>query len=148
MASQITSLTIVYSTAYSDADERKHQSPVSLAFVLVTRRANNAKNISVWWRHHDYISSVLITPTPGPHLYHWRTRIIDQHRTITKHSKVRTMYLLLNTYYMYITWCRHQMGTFLTLLAICAGNSPITAKFPSQMPVTLGFDFFFWSAPE
>ena len=33
MASQITSLTIVYSTIYSDADQRKHQSSVSLAFV-------------------------------------------------------------------------------------------------------------------
>ena len=29
----ITSLTIVYSTAYSDADQRKHQSSASLAFV-------------------------------------------------------------------------------------------------------------------
>ena len=33
MASQITSLTIVYSTFYSGADQRKHQSSASLAFV-------------------------------------------------------------------------------------------------------------------
>ena len=33
MASQITSLTIVYSIVYSSADERKHQRSVSLAFV-------------------------------------------------------------------------------------------------------------------
>ena len=33
MASQITSLTIVYSTIYSGADQRKHQSSPSLAFV-------------------------------------------------------------------------------------------------------------------
>ena len=33
MASQITSLTIVYSTVYSDTDQRKHQSSASLAFV-------------------------------------------------------------------------------------------------------------------
>ena len=32
-ASQITSLTIVYSTVYSDADLREHQSSASLAFV-------------------------------------------------------------------------------------------------------------------
>ena len=32
-ASQITSPTIVFSTAYSDADQRKHQSPASLVFV-------------------------------------------------------------------------------------------------------------------
>ena len=33
IASQITSLTIIYSTVYSDADQRKHQSSASLAFV-------------------------------------------------------------------------------------------------------------------
>ena len=33
IASQITSLTIVYSTVYSDAYQRKHQSSASLAFV-------------------------------------------------------------------------------------------------------------------
>ena len=33
MASQITSLTIVYSAVYSDSDQRKHQSSASLAFV-------------------------------------------------------------------------------------------------------------------
>ena len=33
MASQITSLTIVYSTVYSGADQIRHQSSVSLAFV-------------------------------------------------------------------------------------------------------------------
>ena len=33
MASQIPSLTIVYSTVYSNADQRKHKSSASLAFV-------------------------------------------------------------------------------------------------------------------
>ena len=33
IASQITSLTIIYSTVYSDADQRKHESSASLAFV-------------------------------------------------------------------------------------------------------------------
>ena len=33
VAAQITSLTIVYSTVYSDADQRKHQSSASLPFV-------------------------------------------------------------------------------------------------------------------
>ena len=33
MASQITSLTVVYSNVYSDTDQRKHQSSASLAFV-------------------------------------------------------------------------------------------------------------------
>ena len=55
IASQITSLTIVYSTVYSGADQRKHQSSPSLAFVTGDRwiqMASNAENISIWWRHH------------------------------------------------------------------------------------------------
>ena len=38
VASQITSLSIVYSTVYSGADQRKHQSSASLAFVRGTHR--------------------------------------------------------------------------------------------------------------
>ena len=38
MASQVTSLTVVYSTVYSDADQRKHQSSASLAFVWGNHR--------------------------------------------------------------------------------------------------------------
>ena len=38
IASQITSLTIIYSTVYSDADQSKHQSSASLAFVREIHR--------------------------------------------------------------------------------------------------------------
>ena len=34
-------------------------------------------------------------------------------------------------------------GTFSTLLAICAGNSPVIGEFPTQRPVTRSFDVFF-----
>ena len=40
MASQITSLTFVYSTVYSGADQRKHQSSASLAFVRGIHRGS------------------------------------------------------------------------------------------------------------
>ena len=40
MASQITSLTIVFSTVYSGADQRKHQSSTSLAFVRGFHRSS------------------------------------------------------------------------------------------------------------
>ena len=42
-----------------------------------------------------------------------------------------------------VPWWRHQMETFSALLALCAGNSPVTGKFPSQRPVTWSFDVFF-----
>ena len=45
--------------------------------------------------------------------------------------------------YVPVAWCRHQMKTFFALLALCAGNSPVTGEFPSQRPVTRCFDVFF-----
>ena len=35
------------------------------------------------------------------------------------------------------------METFSALLAICAGNSPVTREFPTQRPVMRSFDAFF-----
>ena len=43
---------------------------------------------------------------------------------------------------------RHQMETFSVLLAICAGNSPVTAEFPAQRPVTRIFDVSFDLCPN
>ena len=37
---------------------------------------------------------------------------------------------------------RHQMETFSALLALRAGNSPVTGEFPSQRQVTRSFDVF------
>ena len=51
IASQIPSITIVYSTVYSDADQRKHQNSASLAFVRTgefpVQMASNAENVSI-----------------------------------------------------------------------------------------------------
>ena len=46
------------------------------------------------------------------------------------------------------TWWRHQMETFSALLAICAGNSPVTGEFPAQRQVTRSFDVFFDLRPN
>ena len=51
----------------------------------------------------------------------------------------RQIALWLSTY----TWWRHQMETFSALLALCAGNSPVTGDFPAQRPVTRSFHVFF-----
>ena len=45
-------------------------------------------------------------------------------------------------------WWRHQMETFSALLAICAGNSPVPGKFPTQRPVTRSFDVYFDLRPN
>ena len=48
IASQITSLTIVYSIVYSDADQRKHQSSASLAFVRGIHRGQPVNSSHKW----------------------------------------------------------------------------------------------------
>ena len=60
IACQITSLTIIFSTVYSDADQRKHQSSASLAYVgpgtgdrWIPRTNGQQCNVSISWRHHD-----------------------------------------------------------------------------------------------
>ena len=62
IASQITSLTIVYSTVYSRRRSKEHQSSASLTFVrgihrgpvkFPAQRTSNVENVSIWWRHHD-----------------------------------------------------------------------------------------------
>ena len=70
IASLITSLAVVYSTVYSDADQRKHQSAASLAFVRGIHRdrwiprtmASYAENVSIWWRHHEYWIRIHVFP--------------------------------------------------------------------------------------
>ena len=40
------------------------------------------------------------------------------------------------------TWWRHQMEIFSALLALCAGNSPVSGEIRAQRPVTRSFDVF------
>ena len=46
------------------------------------------------------------------------------------------------------SWWRHPIETFSPLLAICAGNSPVTGEFHAQRPVTRSFDVFFDLRPN
>ena len=56
MASQITDLTIVYSTVNSGAEHRKHQSSTSLAFVRgIHRWPVNAPHKRKWFLFDDVI---------------------------------------------------------------------------------------------
>ena len=73
MASQITSLTIVY----SGKDQRKYQSFVwGIHREFPTQNASNAKNV-IWWRHHALGKN-------------------DRYQTTTKQSKARTICIFLS----------------------------------------------------
>ena len=60
IAFQITSLAIVYSTVYSDADQRNIKAPrhwpLSGEFTgdreFPAQMVSDAENVSIWWRHH------------------------------------------------------------------------------------------------
>ena len=65
MASQINSLTIVYSTVYSSADQRKHQSSASLAFVnrLFRCRSKKTSKLGVT----GFLRGIYQWPVNSPH---------------------------------------------------------------------------------
>ena len=58
---------------------------------------------------------------------------------VEQYSSFRLSHLLFSK----DSWWRHQMETFTTLLAFCAGDSPVAGEFPPQRPVTRSFDVFF-----
>ena len=125
IASQITSLISVYSTIYSGAHQRKHQSSLSLAFVpgeFPAQMANNADNVSIWWRHHM-----------KPH-----SRILMKLIFIYIHISQAFAYWDLivsqriKAYARFDTWWRHQMETFSVLLGLCAGNSSVNSPHKGQ----------------
>ena len=90
VASQITSLTIVYSMVYLGADQRKNQSSASLAFVCVCvcvgvcvcvcegGGGSNAENVSIWWRHHVFIYQHVIIISKMPFLVVYSNSVLSQ----------------------------------------------------------------------
>ena len=90
----------------------------------------------------------------GTHRFHlWvpnlqmncRDLIIWQGTRISGLNDGRSMICLIGSPFCFNinSWWRHQMETFSALLAICAGNSPVTDEFLAQRPVTWRFEVFF-----
>ena len=114
MASQITSLTIVYSSVYSGADQRKHQSSASLAFLWgiyrwpvdsphkgpVTRKMFPFDDVTMgcWGRRCKWEKEASIGISACINIYihvkHWRVITHRCHnREITLHKNNRHDYL-------------------------------------------------------
>ena len=76
MAFQITSLTIVYSTVYSGADQRKHQSSASLAFVRGIHRwpVNSQHKGPVTWKMFPFDDVIMI---PEESVTCWQVNIFS-----------------------------------------------------------------------
>ena len=75
IASQITSLTIVYSTVYSDADQRKHQSSASLAFVWEIQRVNSPHKWPVTRKMFPFDDVIMIHGSTSI-MVRWTTRVV------------------------------------------------------------------------
>ena len=115
LASQITSLAVVYSTVYSVADQRKHQSSSSLAFVWgihhdrwIPRTKGQLRGkcfhlMTSSWKHIDlcFVSS----PKPGKERIYknsclvYIVNILAADLIVTQRAKASP-------------WWRHQMETF------------------------------------
>ena len=85
------------------------------------------------------------------HMYHmyqeflvWIYRIILSMGSANE----RRRYIVFMHPFNRFPWWRHQMETFSALLALCAGNSPVSGEFPAQRPVTRSFDVFFDLRPN
>ena len=124
IASQITSLTIVYSTVYSDADQRKHQSSASLAFARgnhrgpvnsphkwsVTRKMFPCDDVIMQVLHAVgfYCSGIMTNSSGGS-------------------SDISSQW-----------WRHHELETLSTLLALCQGNPSFSSvTFPNLENVKL-----------
>ena len=93
IASQITSLAIVYSTVYFDADQRKHQSSASLASAQgihrgpvnsphkwpVTRKMFSFDDVIMWKhlpRYWPFVRGIHRSPANSPHKGQWRRALM------------------------------------------------------------------------
>ena len=93
MASQITSLTVVYSTVCSDADQRKHQSSASPAFVWgIHRGPVNSPHKWPVTRKMFPFDDVVMFSSPDVIILPWRVAIklwnlpADALKSVTSHN--------------------------------------------------------------
>ena len=100
----------------------RHRTKSSLAHVMDCWRAAASPYLNQCWR--------IINCG-------WKTLTKEQFHKCSRYPFVK-----------WFSWWRHQMETFSALLAICAGNSPVPGKFPTQRPVTRSFDVYFDLRPN
>ena len=85
MASQITSLMNVYSTVYSGADQRKHQSSASLAFVMGIHRwpVNSPHKGPVTRKMFPFDDVILHGNSPAMTMFHVPIILFTTHAILT-----------------------------------------------------------------
>ena len=160
IASQITSITVVYSIVYSGADQRKHQSSASLAFGRGFHWDRWIPRTNGQWRGKCFHLMTSSWKTMVKAMVKIDTRetwtekqtegqwIGDNRYWLRKNTSVLHVFPLIRMCHDYvygISWWCHRIESFSALLALYERNSPVTGEFPPQRPVTWNF---LWSAPE
>ena len=161
IASQITSLTIVYSTVYSGADQRKHQSSASLALCgeftgpgeFPAQMASNAENVSIWWRHHEcahkctfLLQNDALWDTCQMHCEICERELINLYTLQWRHnerlglSNHRHHDCLLNRLFR----LRWKKSSKLTVTGLCEGNPLVNNGLPSQRARYAENVFIWW----
>ena len=129
IASQITSLTIVFSTVYLDTNQIKHQSSASLAFVRGIHRMpeNSPHKWPVTRKMFSFDDVIMIYTKP--------TNITEIH--LQRNTSSASYHL--ENHDDVIKW-KHfpRYWPF-----VPGGNSPVIGEFPAQRPVTRSFNIFF-----
>ena len=173
MASQITSLTIIYLTVYSRHRSKKTSklhvtgfceanSPVTGEFPA--QRASNAKNVSIWWRHHGTrhtngilmlcfimimlcyrcVLSIFFGATSFAYRdYHALISAVPSLCRNNERDGVSNHNLhdcLLNRLFRR----RSKKKSKLRITGLCAGNSPVIGEFPAQMASNAGNVSIWW----
>ena len=149
IASQITSLTIVYSTVYSGADQRKHQSSASLAFVWGIHRGpvNSPRKWPVTRKlfpFDDVIMSysiflpVLCCASQGIPVaccvaLLWWNQVVTQYPT----QSLSALIVLC------LTMMTSSNGNIFRVTGPMCGEFTGPGDFPAQRPATRSFDVFF-----
>ena len=126
MASQITSLTIVYSTVYSDADQRKHQSSASLAFVWGIHRGpvNSPHNWPVTRKKVPFDDVIMYSQQGVTHDI--KLCMIPAENDTNKTTKIDCLLKLIQFYHMILChhhacmceWSLLQVG--ISILSMCS----------------------------
>ena len=140
IASQITSLAIVYSTVYSDADQRKHQSSASLAFVRGIHRGpvNSPQKWPVTQKMFpfDDVSWMLLTLKPflcipDPFTV-WQLYLHQQYQQrmqLTGWHRIKVVYMMTSL-----------DGNISTLLALFEENNQSLVDSPHKVSVMQSYD--------
>ena len=109
MASQITGISIVCLTLCSAADQRKHQSSASLAFVRGIhwwpldspyKQSVMQKIFSFWWHHHEHSTGHYLASNSSPPNYYLNQCLYFHHEELqlTKHKQIPKLFSVQKIY--------------------------------------------------